>query len=144
LLVTTQAKSVGGSPEESNSTQSAERKFQKSETKISLERDEPGKSSARDGDDEPNVLDQNDKRGLAQLESTGNLSVASVDLVSVSVYRGTIFSSLGENATETPVDHGTVLKVLDYTGSWAEIEVIDSGDNGNGYIQTKGGQVYDL
>ena len=53
----------------------------------------------------------------------------------VSAYRATMFSDLSAaDATETRVDHGAKVKVLERSGDWLKIEVEESGETGYMHI----------
>lgn len=48
----------------------------------------------------------------------------------IKAYKASVFSSLAADATETPVQHGTAVIVLERTGDWVKIEVTDTGITG--------------
>ncbi len=45
----------------------------------------------------------------------------------IKAYKASVFSSLAADATETPVQHGAAVIVLERTGDWVKIEIPDSG-----------------
>ena len=68
--------------------------------------------------------------------ATNTVEASSADVqYTVKAYRATMFSDLSSaDATETKVDRGAVVKVLERSGDWVKIEIEDGGKTGYMHI----------
>ena len=69
---------------------------------------------------------------VSETPTTNTVEASSADVqYSVKAYKATMFSDLSSaDATETKVDRGAVVKVLDRSGDWVKIEIVDDGKIG--------------